>query len=241
MIKVESLLYKIDQRLNKLSTHANQQIPVEDKILAIRENEIKLIKKKLNPNNALKVGFDGNKKRYQDLEFLIEPAEKHKLKLTLADKKLNKWTSSIDKLDPQYMFFVEGYIVADKGSCENRVIVIEDIVSHGSVSTYLNNSNYKPSFEYQATFGTISSGFLEVYTDGTFSPKEMYVSYIRYPKKTDAEGYVDFDDNPSKNQDSELPEYLEDELLDLIAADLAIYTDNVNQYQANQSNTVSNE
>ena len=41
MIKVDSLLYKIDQRLNKLSSNAHQRIQLEDKILALNESQIK--------------------------------------------------------------------------------------------------------------------------------------------------------------------------------------------------------
>ena len=37
MIPVDSLLYKIDQRLNKLSTNDHQQIQLEDKILALEK------------------------------------------------------------------------------------------------------------------------------------------------------------------------------------------------------------
>lgn len=47
MIPVDSLLYKIDQKLNKLSTNEHQQIQLEDKILALNEAQIKLIKQKL--------------------------------------------------------------------------------------------------------------------------------------------------------------------------------------------------
>jgi hypothetical protein len=48
MIPVDSLLYKIDQKLNKLSTNIHQQINLEDKILALNEAQIKLIKQKVD-------------------------------------------------------------------------------------------------------------------------------------------------------------------------------------------------
>ena len=48
MIPVDSLLYKIDQKLNKLSTNEHQQIPLEDKILSLNEAQIKLIKQKVD-------------------------------------------------------------------------------------------------------------------------------------------------------------------------------------------------
>ena len=44
MILVDSLLYKIDQRLNKLASNDHQEIHLEDKILALNEAQLKLIK-----------------------------------------------------------------------------------------------------------------------------------------------------------------------------------------------------
>jgi hypothetical protein len=48
MIQIDSLLYKIDQKINKLSTNEHQQIQLEDKILALNEAQIKLIKQKVD-------------------------------------------------------------------------------------------------------------------------------------------------------------------------------------------------
>ena len=53
MIPVDSLLYKIDQKLNKLSTNEHQQIQLEDKILALNEAQIKLIKQKVLKTSSL--------------------------------------------------------------------------------------------------------------------------------------------------------------------------------------------
>ena len=65
MIPVDSLLYKIDQRLNKLSTNDHQQIQLEDKILALNEAQIKLIKQKVDGFSVVSgLGLDAFKKRY---------------------------------------------------------------------------------------------------------------------------------------------------------------------------------
>lgn len=228
MIPTIRLLYKLDQRLNKLSSNQHQKIPLENKILALNEAQTKLIKRKINFNNALGIGFDGNKKRYEDLQNLVEPAESHKLELEKVDSKLNKWSADLSGLDPKYMFYIDSYIIADKGDCKNRVVYVNaDLTKHSDVTLLLNNNNYKPSFEYQETFCTISSNSQEIYTDGTFQPTALYISYIRYPKKIDIEGYEDFDGTPSKNSDCELHEYLEDELLDIAQQELAMNTENI--------------
>ena len=65
MIPVDSLLYKIDQKLNKLSTNIHQQINLEDKILALNEAQIKLIKQKVDGFSVISgMGLDAFKKRY---------------------------------------------------------------------------------------------------------------------------------------------------------------------------------
>ena len=74
MIPVDSLLYKIDQKLNKLSTNEHQQIQLEDKILALNEAQIKLIKQKVDGFSvANRLGYDAFKKRYEDLQNLVLP------------------------------------------------------------------------------------------------------------------------------------------------------------------------
>lgn len=243
MIPVESLLIEIDERLNKLSTHQHQEIPVENKIIALNEGQIKLIKRKLNSNNPLRTGLDGNDKRHQDLQVLIEPAEKHELEPQEKNKNLNRWTVSLKDLKPQFLFHVSAYLIADKESCKDRIVYINDALSgHGSIHRLLQNSNYTPSFEYQETFGEFSSDELGFYTDGTFTPKKLFISYLRYPKKIDYEGYEHLvDGTPSKKQDCELPEYLKDELLDIVVADLALYTENNFSYQGATQNKLSNE
>ena len=147
MILVDSLLYKIDQRLNKLSTNSHQQIQLEDKILALNEAQNKLIKLKVSGNSIYKLGLDGFKKRYQDLQFLIENPEDHELKLTLSDKILNKYVTDISGITPKHMFYIDSYVIADKENCKNKVLYTKlDLVRHADITVLLNNNNYKPSF-----------------------------------------------------------------------------------------------
>jgi len=243
MIPVDSLLYKIDQKLNKLSTNDHQQIPLEDKILALNEAQIKLIKQKVDGDSTLNgLGLDAFKKRYEDLQKLVEPYEKHALDLVLADENMNKWTTSLLNLTPAYMFYIDCYLTADKGRCKDRVIYInKDLTKHGDLSMFLTNTHYKPSFEYQETFNIISSDSIGIFTDGTFIPKKLHLSYMRYPKYIDKEGYVKLDGNDSTNQDCELKNYLEDELVDLTVQNLAMYTENQSAVQNSAFRIKTNE
>jgi hypothetical protein len=243
MIPVDSLLYKIDQKLNKLSTNIHQQINLEDKILALNEAQIKLIKQKVDGFSVVSgMGLDAFKKRYEDLQRLVVNYGDGELDLTLKNPDINQWLAKLDRLDPKYMFYLDSYILADKGVCKNRKIWInKDLAKHGDLSLLLNNDHYKPSFEYQETFNFISSDEISIFTDGTFTPTKIYISYMRYPVYIDKAGYVRLDGTDSIDQNCELETYLEDELVDLTVQNLAMYTENTAAVQSAQFRIQTNE
>lgn len=243
MIPVDSLLYKIDQKLNKLSTNEHQQINLEDKILALNEAQIKLIKQKVDGQNTISgLGLDAFKKRYEDLQSLVVNYNHQPLDLTLLNAELNQWKANIHLLTPKYMFYIDSYVLADKGRCKDRKIWINrDLAKHGDLQFCLTNTHYRPSFEYQETFNSISSDEISVFTDGTFTPKQIYVSYMRYPVYINKTGYVMLDGQDSYDQNCELETYLEDELLDLTVQNLAMYTENQSAVQNAQFRIQTNE
>ena len=243
MIPVDSLLYKIDQKLNKLSTNEHQQIALEDKILSLNEAQIKLIKQKVDgfaiPN---KLGFDAFKKRYEDLQNLVIDFTNQPLDLVESNKQLHQWDADLILLTPKYMFYVDSYVLADKGRCKDRKIWInKDLSKHGDISLLLNNDHYKPSFEYQETLNAISSDNISIYTDGTFTPTQIYIAYMRYPVYINKAGYIMLDGTPSTDVNCELEEYLEDEIVDLTVQNLAMYTENAAAVQSAQFRIQTNE
>jgi hypothetical protein len=243
MIPVDSLLYKIDQKLNKLSTNEHQHIQLEDKILALNEAQIKLIKQKVDGFSTVSgLGLDGFKKRYEDLQSLLVTYNHQPLTLELKNTVTNQWFANLHQLTPKYMFYIDSYVLADKGECRDRVIWINrDLAKHGDLQFILNNEHYKPSFEYQETFNFLSSDEISVFTDGTFTLKQVYICYMRYPIYIDKEGYVKFDGSDSINQDCELELYLEDELVDLTVQNLAMYTENQSAVQSSMMRIQTNE
>lgn len=236
MIPVDSLLYKIDQKLNKLSTNIHQQINLEDKILALNENQIRLIKQKVDGFSVVSgMGLDAFKKRYEDLQSLVITYNHQPLELKIKNPELNQWFAKLHELVPKYMFYLDSYILADKGVCKDRRIWINrDLAKHGDLQFILNNDHFKPSFEYQETFNILSSDEISIFTDGTFTPSKICISYMRYPVYIDKAGYVRLDGTESFDQDCELELYLEDELVDLTVQSLAMYTENSAAVQSAQ-------
>jgi hypothetical protein len=243
MIQVDSLLYKVDQKLNKLSSNSHQKIQLEDKILALNEAQIKLIKQKVSGNAVPSgMGRDAFYKRYDDLQAIVENYKNHPLELDLIDATLHEWEGILDDITPEYMLYVDSYVLADKGDCKNRIIWTNpDLFKHGDVSLLLNNDHTKPSFEYQETFCSISTNKISIFTDGTFEPTKLYLMYIRYPAYINKAGYVMLDGKASVDTNCELAGFLEDEILDLAVQNLAMYTENSSAVQSAQFRIQSNE
>lgn len=238
MISIVSLLYDLDLKLNKVATGKHESIPLEDKIIALNEAQIQLVKQKIDTNNIFRLGFDAFKKRYDDLENLVVP---HVTVNLIKDNtsKLFKYNAPLQSIK-DYMFYVDSYFLCDKGPCKDR-IVVGNRVKHGDLQTVLTNSNTNPSFEYQETPVTVSEETLEVYTDGIFIPRVAYISYMKYPIAMDREGYIHFDGSSSKDVNSELKFFLKDELVDLAVQELAFATENTPAIQASQNRIQNNE
>lgn len=243
MIQVDSLLYKIDQKLNKLSSNVHQSIPLEDKILALNEAQIAIIKTKISGQSVPnKLGMDAMKKRYQDIETLIVDFTENSLPLEEVNTFLNQWDADLSELEPRYMLYADSYFLAEKGKCKDHIIwTNKDLLKHGDVQFLLNNDHYKPSFEYQETFNSISAEKLSVFTDGTFTPTKLFVMYVRYPISIDKQGYVHFDGSNSVDVNCELADYLEDELLDEAVLNLSMYTENISAAASAQTRINTNE
>lgn len=239
MISTLQLLYKLDMRLNKKVSNEHQSIPLEDKILALNEAQIKLIKKKLGVNNIYGLGLDSFKKRYEDLQDLIVQFEH--LGVTATLDAYSAYEADTRLLSQRFMFPLDMYTLCSRGECTGRVVYLSKLQKHGNISTLMFNTQYAPSFEWQEGFAVMSADKIISYTDGTFTTNDLYISYIRYPLKIDAAGYINFDGTASTNQDCELVDYLEDELLDIAILELALDTENTPVVQANEIRNKNNE
>lgn len=223
MIGVLDLLYDIDLKLNKIATNAHQHINVEDKLLALNEAQLILIKRKVSGKPPAN-GLDSSKSRHDDLQCLVVAH------IQLSCERVSSpgpvaYRSDLRTLERPYMYFIDCYLLCTKDHCKQRTVKGFRI-KHADLHHVLANKNTCPSFEYQETPVTITDGHLYAYTDGSFSVDSCHLSYLRYPGKIDIEGYIDFDGSPSTTADSELPTYLKDELVDITIQQLAMSTEN---------------
>lgn len=242
MIPVDRLLYKIDLKLNKVASGQNQAIPLEDKILVLNEAQMRLLKKKVSLNNLFRSGFDSFKARYEELQGLVVEGEEVIPERT-SDVR-SSFQIDVKELKEKYFLPVNIIAMCSRGSCTERVVNVPRVVHHSDVNLLLNNSHFSPSFEWQETLAVISGDKVIIYAndkEGDFTVDKVLFSYIRYPQKIDAEGYEDFDGSDSTDSDCELPEVLEDELLELAVMELGYSTGNQIAAQASQIKSKESE
>lgn len=231
--------------MNKVNTNYGQDLGVENKIIAINNAQIKLLKRKVGINNNYGLGLDSFKKRYQDLQNLIVPYEK--LKVEKGNTSHPHYKANLGDLGDKYFLPIGMYSVCSRDKCKDRVVYIQPPVKHEELLAQLKSPLTSPSFSYQETLATITSNEIEVYVgdpEGEFVVDELHVSYLRYPKEVDTTlygGYEHHDGSLSTDVDSELEYYLKDELLDLVILDLSLSTQDQVTAQASQVRAQENE
>lgn len=237
MIKVDDLLYELDLSVNRVATEDNMNIPLEDKLVFLNRAQIELIKSRIGVNNVFKAGFEETRKRIDDLQ-VLKVTDKRIPLLQGESLRYKNHTGDLNIIK-DYMFYVESYALVKTKNCEDTVDI--DLIREGELNIKYFSENHKPSFEWRTTIGTISNNHIYVYHDEAFKPLTLHLTYLRYPKKIDKVGYIHPDGSKSFNQDSELPEYMKQDLVDLATKYISHFSENQLQAQLTQNRIINNE
>lgn len=237
MILKDELLYEFELKINKIARQDNQNIPLEDKIFFLNQAQITWVKSKVGINNIYKIGYEGFRKRIDDLQVL--KINNYKMDVFKTDnKRYLGYESNIAGVD-NYMYYISAYADCDYKGCNSTLGV--NLIKEGELEVLYFDTNYQPSFKWRETIATMGSNKMYTYTDGTFDIKNVYLTYLRHPLKIDSEGYVKLDGNDSVNQDCELPEYAKNDIVDLAVKFAAQSTDNILQSQVAKERELNNE
>jgi hypothetical protein len=222
MITVEELVYEFKLMINKVNRQDNVDIPVEDIIVYLNRAQISWIKTKINPNNIYKTGYESISKRIDDLQVL----KKTSIELTTNKTNDTFYVGYECPLEDaaDYMFYLTSNCRAKKNKCFKNLSI--DLIRQGDLNNMYFDANFSPSFEWRSTLATIGDNKLFVYTDGEFDIEKVFITYLRYPKNIDIEGYSKLDGTQSTNSNCELPEYAKGDIVDLAVKFAAQSNDN---------------
>ena len=233
MISSEKLSKRIDSFFNRSGSASLYKIPTADKVRALNAAQILLVKKKMNYNNIYKMGFESLLKRFDDLQFLLKQKE---VKVKTKDDEI--FYASLPN-EEDYMFYITSSCKGSNDCCENGTMS-NNLVKTKDLNIYLKDENHKPSFEWGENLVRLEDNKIFIYTDGTYKIDTVNLHYLKKPRNIDIKGYTT-DGKASLTINSEFPEFLEDELLDVALVQLAMQSDNPALIQYAQSKQQTNE
>ena len=236
MIPVEELIYEFKLNLNKMDRQDNVQVPLEDILVFLNQAQLSWVKSKVGESNIFRDGYEGTRKRIDDLQVLkVNDAS---LLLQKTTDVLYKGYKADLKTIPDYMMYIMSHVGARKEDCKAGLTV--DLIRQNDLSTLYFDANFSPSYEWRTTLATIGQDNIIVYTDDTFEIENLYLTYLRYPMPVDSEGYIKIDGLDSSKQDCELPYYAKSDILNLATKFAAQSVDNQAQAAFAEDRSVKN-
>ena len=136
-----------------------------------------------------------------------------------------------------FLHFLNLDAVASNEECGNISMNLWE-AKHENTHELLHDEFNAPSFDYRETFYTIGEDEVKVYTDN-FDIQECLITYYRYPKKVDMEGYTKEDGTLSSNVDPEFSDDSIEKILDICAKDFAKNEQNFTKYQVENQEIIT--
>lgn len=165
---------------------------------------------------------------------------KHIQRLMVYSKELER-KSSFDKPKSVSFSFPEDYLefvnvdgIFTKGECEATDFAMWE-TKNEDIQELIADEFNKPTFEYRETFYTIGEDSVRVYVSD-FDVKSLNMTYYRYPKNVDIEGYVKYDGTQSTSIDPELDDRLVEQILNMIEKQFGLNESEYNRYALDADN-----
>lgn len=165
---------------------------------------------------------------------------KHIQRLMVYSKELER-KSSYDKPKSVSFSFPDNYLefvnvdgIFTKGECEATDFAMWE-TKNEDIQELIADEFNKPTFEYRETFYTIGEDSVRVYVSD-FDVKSLNMTYYRYPKNVDIEGYVKYDGTQSTSIDPELDDRLVEQILNMIEKQFGLNESEYNRYALDADN-----
>lgn len=210
------LVYRYKLEMDKLDSNDFRDLEIPVILMILNRGIMLYVKEVYSIDNKYRLGLEGNQKRIDDLQVLIKKDEPDLSYIqSTQDSKL--YLADFSSLVPEtYLHLVRSYSFADKDNCTGRLMK-NHLTRHDNLNDTLIDPDNNPSFEWQSLPIVISANKIWAYSDGTFTPKTVHIDYLRYPLKVDIAGFTDINGNPSTNQNSELPDYVLQDIVTISA------------------------
>lgn len=197
MISSLDIALKIRQRLNKVDTQDDENLPLYVIVEAYNKGQLNVVNRLLNKNNIYKTGAESTINSVDDLQILLNSEPK-----VLASTKKEGYYLT-ETLPENYLRYTRTTCIGRTSKCKAKELFIY-LQEEANLNTLLDNNLVNPSFEWAETIGTIAENKIKVFTQNKFEINKVYLTYYKKPRSIDIEGYIKKDGNPSTTIDPEL-------------------------------------
>lgn len=133
-----------------------------------------------------------------------------------------------------YLEFVNVDGIFTKGECEVTDFAMWE-TKNEDIQELIADEFNKPNFEYRETFYTIGEDSVRVYVSD-FDVKSLNMTYYRYPKNVDIEGYIKYDGTQSTSIDPELDDRLVEQILNMVEKQFGLNESEYTRYSLDADN-----
>ncbi len=228
-----TIILKIKQRLNKLSSNDYDNIEPWQMIEAFNKGQVEWCRRNLHGNNTKQEGDEGSKRRIDDLQILLTEYP------TAVANKQNYFEAALPE---DYFEWKRIQGNAKDECCEKSRPMVIYLAEEGNVDELLRDKNKQPSFEWAETFCTLKNGFVRIYSDNKFVIQDTILSYYRQPRRIQILGVTD----PYTLQTStvEIQSEFKDDIIELFVDEavqiIAYDIENFNQAQRSSQSVEKN-
>jgi len=227
MISNSTILLKIRQRLNKISSNDSANIEAWQIVEAFNKGQTTWARSDERGANADRSGDEQATTQIDDLQVLLQDTP------TLVLKEFDKYQETVLTLPADYMRWKRFKATGILGTCSQPLKVFLGI--EANVDLYLRDKQRQPNFGWRETFAILKSNKIQIYNDGEFSVDPLILVYYRLPKRIQITGVKDPYTGlvPTSEVTCEFKDDVVEILIDIAAKILAGDTDNQFQFQRN--------
>lgn len=207
-----TLVYKYKLVNNKLDSQDFIDLPLPTILMILNTSISGYVDAIYGINNIYRQGVESFQRRIDDLEALVI---NDLPEITYADQGDNVFTGT---LPDNYLHLLRSYTLATKDLCIDRALRNIQYSQDELNDILISKDPYRyPSFEWQEQPISIAQGKIYAYTDSTYTPTKLVIKYLKVPTQVDLAGYTKIDGTASTNLNSELPDYLLEDIIILAA------------------------
>ena len=230
----QTLLLKLKQRLNKLSSNDYDNLENWQIIEAFNKAQIEWVRRMLHGNNLYKEGDELSKRRIDDLQILLT-------ELSLAGVANEKYFETTNFPPADYLEYKRVSTNAVSECCPDPRSMTVYLGEEANVDLYLRDTLKRPDFDWGETFLTMINNTIRIYLR-EFTLSNPVLTYYRKPINIEFAGVV----NPYTGVISlvDVISEFKDDIVELILDDTAALIagdiENFNQMQREQQSAERN-